>query len=209
MDHNDRADDFFVYDLELTDKEIYHIGSIIAYWGALESEVFNQTLLSFDTPEGEKIELPKAMYNLQFSRILDLWKERVVDTSEGELANILRAQHDKIVDLKEFRDSLVHGMWSWSKKDISLLSSRRIRKKEIITINFTASDLEDFDIKLRKINFKIRHPGGPLKALENNEGPIAHFSRRFLAEISNSKIADHYVDGRLTSDGEDPDENHT
>jgi len=206
---SDNANDLFGYDLGLTDKEVYHIGSIVAYWAALETEIFNQTLLTFDAPDDEEITLPKALHNLQFTKVLDLWKERVVDQAEGESADLLKAVYESINQLKEFRDALVHGMWEWSKKDISVISSRRVRKKEIVTINFNASDLEDFDIRLRKLNFKTRYPGGVLNAIQGHEGPIGHISRRFLAEITNNEIAGHYVTGRLNSNAEDRDAHDT
>jgi hypothetical protein len=53
-----------LYDVPLSDKEGILIGRIIALWGALESEVFVQTLATFDVQDVE--ELPNAMNNLNF-----------------------------------------------------------------------------------------------------------------------------------------------
>lgn len=54
-------DDFYRFDVELTAKETYLIGNIVAQWGALEHEIFNQTLLSFDNPVDENMVLPKEI----------------------------------------------------------------------------------------------------------------------------------------------------
>jgi hypothetical protein len=71
-------------DLQLSDREMFLIGMIVAHWGSLEHEVFTQTLLSFDTPQGQAGGLPKSMNNIQFTQILSLWKERVVDRCKGK-----------------------------------------------------------------------------------------------------------------------------
>ena len=70
-----------LWDLELSDSEVHHIGKIVAHWGAIEHEVFIQTLMTFDTSSQEEIQLPKAMNNLNFTNVLELWKERVVNPS--------------------------------------------------------------------------------------------------------------------------------
>ena len=46
--------------------------------------VLTQTLHSFDDPGIQATDLPKAMNNIQFTQVLALWKERVVDKSKGK-----------------------------------------------------------------------------------------------------------------------------
>ena len=190
---SDENDDILSLGLELSDKEIHHIGSIIAKWGALEHEIFIQTLLTFETQAGEKVDLPKEMHNLQFTKVLDLWKERVVEKAEGEKIQILTKQYNLISDIKKYRDALVHGMWEWSKDDVTRISAIRIRKKEIITVHFTASDLEHLDLALGKINFKVTYPGGPEDMAESMSGEFSYMSRRFLAEVTKSDIANDWL----------------
>ena len=174
----------------LSDREVYLIGKIIVEWGALEHEVFKQTLSTFDEPDGERPALPLAMNNFQITQLLDLWKERVVDKSQGERSRVLQLQFDEILRLKPFRDAIVHGMWTWSSSNLAAISTVRIRKKEMLTANFTVDDLENFDSHLGSINFKIRYPGG-LKdlAIERAEGGF-YFSREFLNMMSRSKEPD-------------------
>jgi hypothetical protein len=54
-------DGMMVYDVELSDRETFHIGRIIALWGALEHEVFMQTLETFDIEPGELEKLPNRL----------------------------------------------------------------------------------------------------------------------------------------------------
>ena len=146
---------------ELSQREIFFIGSIIVQWGALEHEVFTQTLLTFHDPEvSAPPALPKAMNNLQFTEVLNLWKERVIGQAQTDRAKVLDAQFREISKLKSFRDALVHGMWSWPGDALSEVTTIRIRKKDIITTRFTAEDLADFNHRLELINFKLRFPGG-------------------------------------------------
>lgn len=179
----------------------------MAQWGTLEYVIFIQTLLTFDIPEGVKPKLPKEMYNLQFSSILKLWKERVVDKTEGERGNVLQEQYDYILKMKQYRDALVHGMWEWSKNDLERISSIRIRKKEILTYHFTASDLVDLDTRLGKTNFKIMYPGGLEDMAKSYEETFSYVSRRFLAEVTNSKIAKDWIRTPVIPNNADQDQN--
>lgn len=176
-----------LWDTELSDREIHFIGKVIVQWGALEHEVFTQTLLTFDAPEGEQIALPKAMNNLQITKLLALWKERVVDQAQGERSEVLQYQFAAILRLKPFRDAVVHGMWDWSASNLSLLSTVRIRKKEIRTTHFTADDLEDFYDQLARINFKIRFPGGIEDLARQRAESGSYMSRRFLSMMSGAR----------------------
>ena len=144
----------------LSDREVYLIGKVIVEWGAIEHEVFKQTLLTFDGADGEQTAVPTAMNNLQVSKLLDLWKERVVGKAQGERSRVLQHQLDEILRLKPYRDAIVHGMWKWSPSNLAAISTVRVRKKEALTTHFTIDDLENFDSRLASINFKIRYPGG-------------------------------------------------
>jgi hypothetical protein len=153
-------DGMMVFDVELSDRESFLIGRIIALWGALEHEVFVQTLKTFNLEAGKASELPREMNNLQFTSVLALWKARVVDVAEGDRREILQELHDGICHYKDFRQAIVHGMWDWSMSDLGRISSIRIRHRQLITVHFTADDLQSFMMDLQKINFRIRHPGG-------------------------------------------------
>lgn len=59
-----------LFDVELSDKEAFFIGKIVALWGALEYEIFCQTLSSFS--EDEAASLPKEMNNIQFTEIFEV-----------------------------------------------------------------------------------------------------------------------------------------
>lgn len=169
--------DFLRFDVELTARETYLIGNIVAQWGALEHEIFHQTLLSFDDPEDDEITLPKEMNNLQFTGVLGLWKSRVIDKAKPGRSRVLQQQYDRIVALKEYRNALVHGMWNWSKTDPRKISVTRIRKKEINTTHFTVEDLADFADRLAAINFKIRCPRGLKELALARAGQGFHVSR--------------------------------
>jgi hypothetical protein len=54
--------------------------SIVAYWGCIEHEVFEQTVLAL--PDGE--EIPKKLNNIQFTEVFALWKELVIDPATGD-----------------------------------------------------------------------------------------------------------------------------
>jgi hypothetical protein len=152
-------DDFYQVNTHLSDREIYSIGKIIALWGALEHVVFIQTLETFDDA-GDEVELPKAMNNLRFTGVLDLWKTRVVDNAQGDCGKVLQRQYERIVELHPFRNALVHGMWQWSPAAPSEISVVRIARDQVITTSFDADSLEDFCRQLGGINFKIHYPGG-------------------------------------------------
>ena len=183
-------DDFLLWDDELSEREIFLIGKTIAQWGALEHVVFVQTLMTF---EGEEVALPKAMNNLQFTEILDLWNKRVVATAEDKRRKVLEQQHEKILKLKGYRDALVHGMWQWSKAELSKITSVRIRKKEIISVHFTADDLADLSLKLASVNFKLRFPGGLEDLAEQRAAEGFYFSRHGAALLTGDPLADEWL----------------
>lgn len=176
-------------DLQLSDRETYLIGMIVSHWGALEYEVFTQTLLSFDDSNLEAVVLPKAMNNIQFTQVLALWKERVVDKCQDARGSVLRDVYAELLAMKDPRDALVHGMWQWSSENLQRISTVRVKKRDIITTHFDAEYLEDFAFSLAKLNFRIRYPQGPVDLAASRESDGFYISRRFLQTISDMAAA--------------------
>jgi hypothetical protein len=81
-------------DLGLSERELFFIGRIVAAWGAIESEIFVQTVQALNPASLD--ELPAAMNNLQPSRVRELWKEHVVDKATGKQGAVLLEQYRKI-----------------------------------------------------------------------------------------------------------------
>jgi hypothetical protein len=165
--------------VELSDIELSCIGHIVAQWGALESEIFLQTLQTF----GEQAQvLPKVMNNMQFSGVLELWKERVVDQCSGEKKKNLERQYSRIHHYHEYRNALVHGMWDWDRASPAKIKTTRIRKTEVISTHFTVSDLQDLSLEVARINFNIRYPRGneDLAELINKGGYIGRLTTSLL-----------------------------
>jgi len=181
------------WDAELSDREVYSIGRIIVQWGALEHEIFTQTLLTFDAPECEQAALPKAMNNFKLTDVLALWKERVVDKAQGARSAVLQLAYKETLKLKPFRDAIVHGMWDFSASNLSGIRTVRIRKREILTTHFTAADLDDFYGRLGRVNFNIRFPGGTEDLAQQLQEQGSYFSRRFLAMMSGESLVNDWL----------------
>lgn len=141
---------------ELSEREIYLIGSVVAQWGFLESNIFDQTLLSFADSET----LPAAMNNAQFSAVLQLWLERVVAQQDDARKAVLEAQHSKIVSLSEFRQAIVHSRWEWRPDCPNEITAVRVHKKSVKRVKLTVDDLAEFSTELGQIRYWIRYPGG-------------------------------------------------
>jgi hypothetical protein len=140
-DNSNKSEDATIvhaYNVELSERELLCIGHIIAQWGALEHEIFCQTLQTF---EGSTQTLPKEMNNMQFSEVLGKWKERVVDQCNGEKKNKLEEQYALIRHYHDYRNALIHGMWDWDTTSPDRIISTRVRKEEVISTLFTAADL--------------------------------------------------------------------
>lgn len=189
------------WEAELSDREVFLIGKIVIQWGALQHEIFTQTLLTFDGSGEEQPALPKAMNNLQLTELLNLWKARVIDQAKGDRAEVLQLQFEEICRLKEFRDALVHGMWDWSTADLSKIRTVRVRRKEIITTHFTADDLEDFYGRTASINFKIRFPGGIEELARQRAEQGNYISRRGLSMLTDSALASDWISMLLDPPG--------
>jgi hypothetical protein len=173
----------YLFSVELTQRELGLLGLIVAHWGSMEHEIFHQTLLCFDddgTPE-----LPKAMSNMQFSQVLDLWGEKVVEVADGERRDVLRKQITEIKRLSEYRNALVHGMLRWNVGDITRITAIRVRKKEVLSVHFTADDLLDFQTQLAAINFRIRYPLGTIDLAAQMEKAGGYISRAGAAMLIN------------------------
>lgn len=174
----------FALDLQLSDREMFLIGMIVAHWGTIEHEVFMQTLRSFDGPDVKATDLPKAMNNIQFTQVLSLWKERIVDKSKGKRASALREVHDELLALKEPRDALVHGMWQWSPEHLDRISTVRVKKREVKTTHFDFDYLQDFALRLSKLNFRLHYPRGLVELAVSRQQAGFYISRKGLQLMS-------------------------
>lgn len=190
---SDESGNFWLWHVELSDRETFLIGRIIAQWGALEYEVFHQTLRTFDAHEDRAISFPRTMNNLQFTGVLEEWKERVVDRADGECGKVLHQQYDEIVALYDYRNALIHGMWEWSSAELHKITTVRVRKNEVIRTHFSADDLEDCFHRVASINFNIRFPGGREAYAEALSKAGGHMSRQFLASVSGSPVASDWL----------------
>ncbi|MDB5909279.1 MAG: hypothetical protein JWP34_3393 [Massilia sp.] len=189
----EKDDDFSQISTELSDKETYFIGHIVALWGALEHTVFMQTIVTFDTGSDAEVKLPRAMNNMQFTSVLELWKARVVDTTKGDRGSVLQRQYERICKLLPYRNALVHGMWDWSPSDLKKISVVRIVKDQLITTHFDADALADFSSQMGGITFKIRYPGGIDDYVRERADHGFGFSRVGLSVITGNPIADEWI----------------
>ena len=182
-DNSNKSEDARIvraHNVELSERELLCIGHIIAQWGALEHEIFCQTLQTFEVHTQT---LPKEMNNMQFSEVLEKWKERVVDQRNGEKKKNLEKQYALIRHYHDYRNALVHGMWNWDTTSPDRIKTTRIRRKEVISTHFTAADLEHFSLEVAKINFNIRYPRGTedLEEMINRGGYISRFTVSMLS----------------------------
>ena len=158
---------------ELSEREVYLIGSIVSQWGFLEDEIFSQTLLSFSDNES----LPTPMNNAQFGAVLELWLERVVGRQEKAKRLVLKAQYDKIVFLNDYRQAVVHSRWKWRPDVPDEITAVRVHKKTIKSVKFTGDDLADFCSALGEVRFWVRYPGGIEDRVAEMAAAGGHISR--------------------------------
>lgn len=173
-------------DLGLSDREKFFIAEIISQWGAIEHEVFVQTLSSYDKGDA----LPKEMNNLQFSGVLKLWKQRVVDASQDERLRVLQDVHSSIVSHQDARNALVHGMWSWEPGSPGQIFVTRVKKDEIIRTTFTGDSLESLALDVSELNFNLRYPEGLADLAAERAQQGYSMSRRWAAMMSGHPVAD-------------------
>ncbi|WBX89119.1 hypothetical protein [Achromobacter mucicolens] len=174
---------------ELTDKEAYFIGKIVAAWASLEHEVFEQTLQTY-VPAIEREELsklPKEMNNIQFTGVLRLWKERVVDQAKSKRWKTLERVHEAILQRIEYRRAIVHGMWNCSLGNADHITSTRIVGKQIISVHFDADALYSLMTDLQEINFDLRYPRGTAEFAMQRGREGLRISRRFAAIMSGER----------------------
>lgn len=194
----------YLWDHQLSGREIQLIGTIFVQWGALEHEVFIQTLMTFEPKEGDADVpvLPKEMNNLQFSGVLELWNKRVAMNCRGRRGKVLQRQYGEILKLKDARDALTHGMWHWTPENLGEIQTVRVKKREVITSHFSVDALADISSRLGEVNFKLRFPGGlvDLARLRMNEG--GYMSRRAVAMFSGAPVdADGFPTAHPTKGG--------
>jgi hypothetical protein len=176
-------DDFTVMlNVELTDRELYFIGRIVAAWGSLETVIFTQTLETLNP--SSKDALPKAMNNLQPSLVHELWFTHVVEKATGERRDKLRKLHKKIEHLAQYRHAIVHGMWEWSSNELQKITVSRIRKDKLEILHLTSDDLMHLSMEVDKANWKIRE-----QTDESFCDGHAYMSRKMAATLSDHPVA--------------------
>jgi len=183
-----------LFDLQLTDKETFFIGNIVAAWASLEHEVFVQTLFTYVAAD-EGTNLPKEMNNVQFTGVLRLWKARVLDQANGKRKRSLETVYERILKGHEYRKAIVHGMWNWSPENVERITSTRIVGKKIVSVNFDAVGLESFMTDLLELNFDLRFPRGVVELAKQRSEHGGFMSRRFVAMMT-GKLDDAWLSQR-------------
>ena len=175
-----------LWDAGLTTKEYAVIGDIVAQWGALEAEIFSQTLITYGS-DIHISQLPNEMSNLNFLAVLKLWKIRVVDVSESDCKSVLEGAYTKILQLQDVRNSIIHGMWEFSPTELKTISTFRVKKDKLINIVFKDGALVDIAIAIAEINACIRYPGGMADFFKEHDGFYVNqaFRRRMKLETGN------------------------
>lgn len=178
----------YTLNTELHDREIFLIGSIVSQWGFLESDIYEQTLLSFEDEEG----LPAPMNNAQFSAVLELWLQRVVERQDDEGRKaVLKSQFDEITAMSEYRQAIVHSRWEWRPDAPDDITAVRVHKKSIKRVKFTADGLADLSMRLGQVRYHIRYPGGMADRVAQISAAGGYITRQ----------AYDLLEGRTTFDG--------
>lgn len=185
MTSNDRAEMRHILDLGVSDREKFFIAETLSQWGAIEHEVFLQTLMTFEPGEA----LPKEMNNIQFSGVLKLWKERVVDQADAEHAEALRNVHTGIEAKQEARNTLVHGMWSWDTSAPGQIFVTRVKRDSVIRSVFDAASLQNLALDVCDLYYKLRYPRGEIDRAEELGENGHSVSRRWVASMSGDPVA--------------------
>jgi hypothetical protein len=177
-----------LWDPQLSQREVAMIGLVAVHWAAMEHEVFSQTLATFADEASRGAVLPKEMNNIQFTGVLELWKERVALLAKTRRQKVLLSQYDEIHRLKPYRDALIHGMWHWSESDLGALFTTRVQKRDVITVKFSVDDLAEFSSKIAEVNFNIRFPGGMVDLARTRARDGGYMSRRAVAVFSGAPV---------------------
>lgn len=173
-----------ILDLGLSDREKFFIAETISQWGAIEHEVFLQTLKTFEPDDT----LPKEMSNIQFSGVLKLWEARVVHQADAERAAALREVHIGIEAKQEARNALVHGMWSWDTSAPGLVFVTRVKRDTVIRSVFDAKSLEALALDVCDLLYKLKYPRGIADQAEELGNDGYWFSRRRVAAMSRDPV---------------------
>ena len=174
-------------DSGITPEEAQLIGMIIVEFAAIEHVMFIQTLESFENASEDK---PKTLNGIQFSETLKYWKARVASTSDETISKVLLEQHTEIKRLQEYRDALVHGLFTWSPTEPQKLTAQRTKKHEYIKVTFSINDLRSFQDRISDIHFKIRHPSGPEDMISSMIESGGYIDRSFCTSASPSSEAE-------------------
>jgi len=173
-------------DLGLSDREKFFIAEIISQWGAIEHEVFHQTLLTFEPGDA----LPREMNNLQFSGVLKLWKERVVDPANAKRIKVLREVHSGIEANQDARNALVHGMWGWEPSAPGTIFVTRVKRDQVIKSTFTGDSLQTLSLEISGLYFKLKYPRGLAELAQERAQTGYSVSRRWMAMMSGDEDAE-------------------
>ena len=82
--------------------------------------------------------------------------------------------------------------------------SRTIHKREQRRVHFTADDLEEFNLALQRINFRIRYPRGTVEFAMKTARQGLHVSRRGAAMLSDHPVADELLPPVSSADEQRP-----
>jgi hypothetical protein len=82
------------------------------------------------------------------------------ELAPSDVKGVLEEQYQRILHNQDYRQALVHGMWSWDVASPNKITATRIRKKKIIRVHLTADDLEEFALAMGEINLAIQYPRG-------------------------------------------------
>ena len=161
---------------------------ISVQWASLEHLIFLQTLQTYVSEGLLAHQLPKEMNNIQFTGVLELWKERVAKAADAEKAAVLLEQYDLIVKLKPARDALAHGMWSWSPEDLGKITTERVKKQEVISSHFSVDALQSLALDLAELNYKLRYPRGAADRADELMRAGGFISRRAMAAFTGAPM---------------------
>jgi hypothetical protein len=164
-------DEKVLFDPQITAWETYLIGKIILLWGDVEGIIFQQLMDSLADGEDESAPMAKTILSSEFKERLDLWKRRIIDTSDASVADVLLHNHSLIAQLVEYREALVYGMFEWDLSgEVATLVSRRTIDGGFLTVSFRAGDLEYMAARLGEIVYQVRCPRGERLPLLQVEG---------------------------------------
>ena len=172
---------------ELSDREVHWIGFIVANWGFIETEVFHQTMATFQEADPP----PVLINNLHFTAVLELWKERVVDGAEEESRAKLEALHQRLLALHEHRAAIIHGQWTWDGAAPDQITTTRYVRRQQIRHTYNALALEGIGMELAEARYDLHYPKGEAdRGREIEAGGGFMISRAAFAAMTGHPIAE-------------------